>query len=762
MSFGVQFQKLYGTAGEFRLQGPSGVVTACYVQTRIRAVLDGSWDSVLTSHMRPWRESFAVERMSFDELLQRDLDDSRVANDLIPYLMGMEASKYPVFPPILAVLAPKTAGEGTGIEKFYPPPTEASDPTSFGDVFKVGPYKTPDGAVTPIHELSYNPQRSTFVIVDGQHRAMALLALFRQLQGSSAWGSNPYATYYTHLQPKPEQVMHIQLPVCVLYFPQVYDGPGSEYEHTDADLVTICRQIFLDVNKQAKKVSRSRELLLDDSRFTSVLMRRALSDLRAETNDAKSARIHSFDFGRDFSSDQDRVVVTGGTQYSSSHALHVMAGALCFANPDVLAFDSSVDVTDGRYRRNPTRPSALLAEQTSRPIISVKHAARLHHAESGKITSSLFALWRDIVPGMFTSLAPYQAHNTALHALRLRLDQPQARANAPLNEARGLLFGGGGEHDVFQQHVDRLKKYLDEDGDAFGSFRSRGVIEDNLKHCKAVQEALDAQVRDFRTQRALLLWNVDDSRVAPDSDAAKEFTRLARHVFDAYSTQALQLGYAMAIATLADPFIADQQGAATYEQHKRVISGIATVLAAAVNSLFEDTQKKRTSPKKGPAASAKAHVFSSSSGGALRQLYNGYRTTELNEKAWRFFRFAFAEILTSNGARKAVIEAAKALDPDVVDAIRQGASSSHAAFQEARAYWESRYGSLFLKNSDFIEKRRVAEAAARADGMPDDKVRELAAKMDAEESTARIAEIQRKLDAALVGRSTMESLAEQL
>ena len=47
----------------------------------------------LASEMRPWREVFNVEELSFDELLQRDLDDSRVAHDLIPYLLGESGSK---------------------------------------------------------------------------------------------------------------------------------------------------------------------------------------------------------------------------------------------------------------------------------------------------------------------------------------------------------------------------------------------------------------------------------------------------------------------------------------------------------------------------------------------------------------------------------------------------------------------------------------------------------------------------------------------
>ena len=50
----------------------------------------------------------------------------------------------------------------------------------YGDLFDFKWLKWA-GEPTPFAELSYNRQRSAFIIVDGQHRAMAVLALHRQL-----------------------------------------------------------------------------------------------------------------------------------------------------------------------------------------------------------------------------------------------------------------------------------------------------------------------------------------------------------------------------------------------------------------------------------------------------------------------------------------------------------------------------------------------------------------------------------------------------
>ena len=84
--------------------------------------------------MAPWREIFKIEELSFDELIQRDLDDSRVAHDLIPYLLGETGQHARFFPPVLAVLVPKREGR-SGIAPRYPAPTVDGERISFGDLF---------------------------------------------------------------------------------------------------------------------------------------------------------------------------------------------------------------------------------------------------------------------------------------------------------------------------------------------------------------------------------------------------------------------------------------------------------------------------------------------------------------------------------------------------------------------------------------------------------------------------------------------------
>ena len=136
LNFGVQKQDVYGTYGEFTIESENKHITAQYLLTKMKPGVENSWENSLADQMVPWREIFKIDELTFDELLQRDLDDSRVANDLIPYLLGESGSNARFFPPILAVLAPKRIDK-SGILPYYPALTHQSDTSmSFGNLFE--------------------------------------------------------------------------------------------------------------------------------------------------------------------------------------------------------------------------------------------------------------------------------------------------------------------------------------------------------------------------------------------------------------------------------------------------------------------------------------------------------------------------------------------------------------------------------------------------------------------------------------------------
>ncbi|MFM6205099.1 MAG: hypothetical protein ACKPEZ_06780, partial [Planktothrix sp.] len=358
-SFGVQKDPIFGTYGEFTIGSDSNRVRAQFLLTKMKPGSEGSWENSLASQMVPWREIFNIEELTFDELLQRDLDDSRVAHDLIPYLLGESGAFARFFPPILAVLVPNKP-ERSGILPYYPTPQNQTDTSiSFGNLFDFKKAEI-DGQISPLGLIEYNRQKTAFIIVDGQHRAMALLAIHRQINDS--WAGNRYASYYNHLSLTENQVKNIELPICIVFFPDLNEG-NQEYKQKGIDLKTVCREIFLVVNKTAKRVSQSRELLLDDEDFAARMMRETLSKLKGRGEETASlARIYSFAFGDSISEAQNRKaeVVAGQLEYSSAVALHKMHAAVSFGVPAAFNLEQSQDITDGRRVLNTERPASIL------------------------------------------------------------------------------------------------------------------------------------------------------------------------------------------------------------------------------------------------------------------------------------------------------------------------------------------------------------------------------------------------------------------
>ena len=78
-----------------------------FLQTRARLSSgDISNAARLTSLLTPAREALDVREMDFNQLLQRDLDDHRIAHELVPYILKPHETGPAFFPPILAALLP--------------------------------------------------------------------------------------------------------------------------------------------------------------------------------------------------------------------------------------------------------------------------------------------------------------------------------------------------------------------------------------------------------------------------------------------------------------------------------------------------------------------------------------------------------------------------------------------------------------------------------------------------------------------------------
>ena len=281
-------QYVFGTWGSFNTR--AGSVDFLETKARLANRPDTSPESRLTQFLRPVREALPVAEMNFSQLLQRDLDDHRVAVELVPYLLTPERTGPAFFPPIVACLLPFSNGAP---EPHFPPRIERAPiadigrwrPTEFGTAFRFDRLLANGEELHPakLGRVSWNPESAELVIIDGQHRAMALLAIDRTINRRWTGKAEKYKSFYEPVVSRCLEGMSqeereaafaaVELPITVIWFPEI----GGFSSHHQA-----ARKVFVDLNKNARPPSASRLLLLSDNDLVSVFTRVLLNGMRSD------------------------------------------------------------------------------------------------------------------------------------------------------------------------------------------------------------------------------------------------------------------------------------------------------------------------------------------------------------------------------------------------------------------------------------------------------------------------------------------------
>lgn len=219
------------------------------------------------------------EKIDFELLMQRDIDEERVRLEIEPYL-NPDTSKFTAteirarsvfFPPLLAAIVPS---KGKTMDAFYTDEQITPDDDNhiireWKGLFKLTYFisDNPHGyklseticvqsepVKLEIRIAKGNEYGGKLVVIDGQHRLFTLKKV-----------------YDTH----PELLENIGVPVCILFAPNATAKKNNKSAPYRIPTVPeVFRHLFVDVNNTAKQVGEHFNILLSDNSIASIACRK--------------------------------------------------------------------------------------------------------------------------------------------------------------------------------------------------------------------------------------------------------------------------------------------------------------------------------------------------------------------------------------------------------------------------------------------------------------------------------------------------------
>ena len=299
-----QYVTLHGLFGSYELGDSQFSIKYFSTYANNRSKNSGPYS--LLKELKPMRERVKPNEIrDISSLLQRDLNDARVANELVPYLLKMQSGEVAFFPAILAVLIPKgfIQGDGTSYPSGKVEVTDHLDKIVYGGKW-ISEVVKDEGESTSLGYLKIDISTTDIVVLDGQHRSNAFRVVtrtFDEMDGSI------YEPFYTGID-VPE-VFDADLPVTLVWFDSREEGIVNPS--------LISRKLFVDVNNTAKSVSESRTILLNDLEPSSILTRFFYSATAKEQsfNEENFSLLHSgFDIDSDLSRSSGNIMTISTPQ----------------------------------------------------------------------------------------------------------------------------------------------------------------------------------------------------------------------------------------------------------------------------------------------------------------------------------------------------------------------------------------------------------------------------------------------------------------
>lgn len=257
--------KLNGFLGKFTIPNSSFSIT-------FFSTVANSQETAYKSFLRklePLRDKIEPSSIEdFGTLMQRDINDNRIAHEIIPYLIneinGRANNEHiAFFPSVLCVLMPINFLNSENVDHItYPKPEVLENSneqkiTKYGESWKVLEYKENENN-TRYAQIEIFDDSSDFLVLDGQHRTNAFRAATKLFPGNNTI----YKSFYQDIV-FPENFT-ADLPVTLIWF----ESSGPEIKSS-----FISRNLFIDVNNNSKIISNSRLILLNDKKPDNLVTR---------------------------------------------------------------------------------------------------------------------------------------------------------------------------------------------------------------------------------------------------------------------------------------------------------------------------------------------------------------------------------------------------------------------------------------------------------------------------------------------------------
>lgn len=498
-----------GTIGSFRVskdgQASAGIEVK-YILTHV-TLAPKVGQTQLLDMLAPVREVFDLKQLDFDEIMQRDIEDARVSLELVPYLLDATVSgQIKLFPPIVVVVLPlqplskSPADLYAKVERKLTPSKEhdgyQEQRVTAGDVgseqFQFFEYVSGNNEVSPDSaRLFLSRDNCALAIVDGQHRAMALLALHRNLTGT--WTDAKRAPYERYYKVWPDKEIRsynleeLQMPMIICTFPQL-----DEQWKDNLDVVRAARRVFLTLNKNAKKVSDSRNRLLNDQDMVSECLRETLSHIKQlSERDDTALRIWNVELDQE----GDKMKVTSDVAFSGVSHLYSIAEHILM---------SSASVRGVEPRNKVGAPKKKLSEAYMRlgmidDIAQDTREANTRSNYSDDIKDQFRKRWAaqyvPVIDRLFGKFQPFSAYAKSTLWLKEEL---QGRHEP---ELESILFDGEGTARTFDEFREGLERRvsLKEDG-----WTSPAIVE-TLKRVDGLMKKKAELISEMRGRRGINL-----------------------------------------------------------------------------------------------------------------------------------------------------------------------------------------------------------------------------------------------------------------